>query len=154
MLFCRWPPGVSEALTDLCQSDLTLCPALLTVQPGGDPGARNLSSVEEEEPLLPRVVPMISVSAGSHASSSKCRSDFSLLPNLERANLKVGPPLGPHPSSSLVVLGTQVIAWECGPGWREGMREKDLRPHSSTLSVLLFPSPFPTPWLQMGAGED
>lgn len=44
--------------------------------------------MEGEEPLLPGVVAMISVSAGSHASSGKCRSDFSLLPNLETANLK------------------------------------------------------------------
>lgn len=98
--------------------------------------------MEGEQPLLPRVVAVISVSAGSHASSGKCRSDFSLLPNLETANLKVGPPLGPHPSSSLVVLGTRVIAWECGPGWTERIREKDLRPQLNLVcSSLSKPLP-------------
>lgn len=143
MLFRRWPPGVSEALTDLCQSDLTLCPALLTVQPGGDPGARNLSSVEGEEPLLPRVVPMISVSAGSHASSGKCRSDFSLLPNLGESQPESGPSSWSPPlvlTGSAGNTGHSLGMWS----WLEGGDEGEgLAATAQPCLYCSFQAPFP-----------
>lgn len=65
----------------------------------------------------------------------------------------MGPPLVPHPSSSLVVLGTQVIAWECGPGWKEGMREKDLQPQLNLVCIALS-KPLPHSRGANGCGED
>lgn len=75
--------------------------------------------MEGEEPPLPRIVPMISVSAGGHVSSGKSHPDFTLLPNLETANLKLGPPLGLYPSSSLGVLGNTGHSLGMWP-WVEG----------------------------------
>lgn len=118
---------------------------LSTVQLGGDPGARNVSSMEGEEPPLPRIVPMISVSAGGHVSSGKSHPDFTLLPNLETANLKLGPPLGLYRSSSLVVLGNTGHSLGMWPWVEGGGREGEglVATGSTPLSLLLSPSSSP-----------
>lgn len=135
---------------------LSLGACLSTVQPGGDPGARNLNSVEGKESPLPRAVPMTSVSAGGHAPGHKCHSDFSLLPNLETASLKVGCPLGPHTSSSLAVLGNtghSLGMWPWVERGDQGGREI-CGLCSTPLLLLFFLSPFPTHWVQTEAGEE
>lgn len=97
---------------------------------------------------------MISVSAGGHVSSGKSHPDFTLLPNLETANLKLGPPLGLYRSSSLVVLGNTGHSLGMWP-WVEGGggREKDSWAQHLCLCCSLQAPP-PTPRVHMAAGED